>query len=329
MNTLLQTANTYLAAGLSIIPIRGDGSKRPVIYWEKYQSEQATACDMRSWFAYVRRGIAILGGKVSGNLEMLDFDTYKFFPYWVDEVDSRAPGVVERLVLVETPKGGRHAYYRCAEIAGNTKLAQHREEGKLRPDIETRGEGGYCIAPGSHACVHPTGRYYSLFAGKLSDIPTVSVKEREAMHEAARLFNRHIVEPRTRACEYVRNQTGTLRPGDDFNLHATWAEVLEPHGWSCVGYSGEVGLWKRPGESRSRNHAKTNYGGTDLLHVFTGSTAFEPDRSYDKFAAYAILNHGGDFSAASRELAIQGYGAGNNTRPIITVKISTGLEATL
>lgn len=53
--------------------------------------------------------------------------------------------------------------------------------------------------------------------------------------------------------------------------------------------------------------ATTNHADSDLLNVFSTSTEFEPEQSYSKFAAYAILNHGGDFSAAGKALWEQGY----------------------
>jgi hypothetical protein len=37
---------------------------------------------------------------------------------------------------------------------------------------------------------------------------------------------------------------------------------------------------------------------------------FDNEKSYSKFAAYAFLNHGGDFQTAAKELQRQGYGAG-------------------
>ena len=37
--------------------------------------------------------------------------------------------------------------------------------------------------------------------------------------------------------------------------------------------------------------ATTNLGGHDRLYVFTSSTPFEPETSYSKFAAFAVLNH--------------------------------------
>jgi hypothetical protein len=49
-------------------------------------------------------------------------------------------------------------------------------------------------------------------------------------------------------------------------------------------------------------------GGHDRLYVFTSSTPFEPEKSYSKFAAYVVLNHGGDFAAAARHIDADGCG---------------------
>ncbi len=47
---------------------------------------------------------------------------------------------------------------------------------------------------------------------------------------------------------------------------------------------------------------------TDKLRVFSTSTIFDAERSYDKFGAYAVIFHNGDFKEAARDLRSQGYG---------------------
>ena len=75
-----------------------------------------------------------------------------------------------------------------------------------------------------------------------------------------------------------------------------------------MGARAGVTSWQRPGKPIGIS-ATTNYGGADLLHVFTSSTDFEPDTSYSKFAAYALLHHQGDYSAAAAALRADGFGA--------------------
>jgi len=97
------------------------------------------------------------------------------------------------------------------------------------------------------------------------------------------------------------------RPGDDFNVRATWAEILEPAGWPFLYQHDGVGYWCRPGKDGGTS-ATTGYEGTNLFHMFSSSTEFEANANYTKFAAYTVLNYGGDFSAAAKALAAKGYG---------------------
>ncbi len=62
----------------------------------------------------------------------------------------------------------------------------------------------------------------------------------------------------------------------------------------------------------SRRHgwsATINENGNGVLYVHSTSTEFEARKAYTKFSAFAILEHGGDFSAAASELRKQGYGS--------------------
>ena len=49
--------------------------------------------------------------------------------------------------------------------------------------------------------------------------------------------------------------------------------------------------------------------------MFSSSTAFEPETSYSKFGAYALLDHGGDFKRAALALSQQGYGEQGEAPP--------------
>jgi hypothetical protein len=46
-----------------------------------------------------------------------------------------------------------------------------------------------------------------------------------------------------------------------------------------------------------------------LLYVFSSNAhPFEDGRGYSKFAAYAVLNHRGDYVRAAKTLQAEGYG---------------------
>lgn len=120
---------------------------------------------------------------------------------------------------------------------------------------------------------------------------------------------REAVQPRAELRRQARRVDGA-RPGDVYNSEMSWAEVLESHDWQHVYDRGEVAYWRRPGKVGGGISATTNYGGSDLLKVFTSSSQFDTEASYSKFAAYTVLEHGGDFTSAATALSASGYGGG-------------------
>src|SRR5262249_18201296 len=122
----LDLALAYHRAGFSVIPIKTDGSKSPaLISWKRFTEEMPSEAMIREFFANGPRGLAIICGTVSGNLETIDFDRGDLFGPWCELVEVQAPGLVARLCVVQTPRepAGYHVRYRCSavNIPGNTK----------------------------------------------------------------------------------------------------------------------------------------------------------------------------------------------------------------
>jgi putative DNA primase/helicase len=155
-SVILFEAQRLVAAGLSVIPILPDGSKKPAVAWKSYQTRLPTKAELVQWFHDETRGMAAIGGAVSGCLEILDFDAQELFDPWSIMVETLCPGLLMRLSLSETPSKGRHVFYRCQSIAGNQKLAQrYGLDGTPETLVETRGEGGYAIVPPPHPPATP------------------------------------------------------------------------------------------------------------------------------------------------------------------------------
>jgi Bifunctional DNA primase/polymerase, N-terminal len=298
---VLQTALTLLRAGLSAIPI--GAHKRPAIdSWKGYQTRLPTPEEWTAWAASRRCGLAIVLGLVSGNAEAIDFDDPSVLRLWYDLVEAAAPGLIARLVIVQTPTKGRHLYYRCPVVEGNQTLARNARREVM---IETRGEGGYALIPPSPAWCHPEHKAYVLRQGDLAIIPTISEDERATLLDCARALNRYVEPARVSTPRQDRPPSGE-RPGDLFAAHVPWEDILLPHGWRVVGHRGEVTLWCRPGKKAGLS-ATTGYCG-DLLYVFSSNAPpFEPERAYSKFTAFALLHAGGDFLRAAALLAAQGF----------------------
>jgi AAA domain len=178
--------------------------------------------------------------------------------------------------------------------------------------IETRAEGHYVVTFPSPPRCHPEGKDYYPVAGDWCDLPTLTAQEHSVLISICASFNEY-VEPVFVHTESTKPANGTgTRPGDDFNIRATWEEVLEPQGWQPVKVRGDGLLWRKPDARKNPYHATINYNGSDLLYVFSTNTVFEPERGYNKFAAYTLLNYGDltkeSFETAARELGKQGYG---------------------
>ncbi len=182
--TTLETASAYVAAGLSVAPIRADGTKAPAVAWKEYQQRRPTDAELLAWFAVGKHGIAIICGAVSGNLEVIDFDDLEMFDRWEEGLKRSRSPLLGALPIVATPDNGRHVYYRLqAPPKGNRKIAQRpptAAELAIDPKIaavtliETRGEGGYVLAPGSPLECHPSKKAYRQIGGpSLSRIPVV------------------------------------------------------------------------------------------------------------------------------------------------------------
>lgn len=309
------TAQQAAANGISVVPIRTDGSKQPALLgWREYQKRRASPQEIARWFRTGEVGIGFITGAVSGNLEALDFDDANIFDAWLRRVqaDVALAALYHHLswgYLETTPGGGRHLLYRCDVIEGNKKLASRPNGDTVKTLIETRGEGGLIIVAPSRGSVHPSGKSYILQRGGVSSIRSITTHQRERLLSIAHDFHQlpHAHLQSTLPRQSLRLISNGQRPGDLFNQRVIWEDVLLPHGWELVRYVGTEGHWRRPGKTGPGISATTNYGDHDLLYVFSTSTIFEAEQGYSKFAAYTLLNHNGDYTAAARELAERGY----------------------
>lgn len=152
-------------------------------------------------------------------------------------------------------------------------------------------------APALCRIVRDTGRRYTL--ANLHG----AVQDAEAAMPA---------QPKPQVRTIVPRATGgDLKPWDDYEARTDWAAILEPHGWTLSHEQGRVRYWCRPGKRRGEGHSASTGKdpARDRLWCFTDATEFEPNRTYTKFEAYALLETRGDHKAAGRELAKAGYGS--------------------
>jgi len=313
---MYDVAASYLRAGLCVLPAVL-AEKRPALSgWKQYQRRLPTERQVEAWFG-AAEGLCVLTGAVSGNLELIDFDHQaELYDAWRELVAEQAPGLVERLIIETSQSGGKHVAYRSeAPIDGSFKLAQRtvvapsadpieiagktyvpRRVGDrfevLCTLIETRGEGGLFL------CDPTPG--YALQQGAFMELPLLTAAERTVLIESASALTETMPAPQL----VPALPSGAGRPGDDFNERGDVRAVLVRHGWTLV-RGGENELWRRPGKEVGWS-ATLKEG---IFYVFSTSAApFDARQAYPPFAVYALLEHGGDFSAAAAALRAEGYG---------------------
>ena len=324
MNEILQAALDFYDAGVSVIPAKEDGSKAPITSWKQYQVTMADREQIASWFSGAATGIGVITGAVSGNLEMLEMEGRAVNSGLLDEARELAhnSGLGELWEIISngyvefTPSGGLHWLYRIADepVPGNTKLARRPgENDTVEVLAETRGEGGFVVTAPSYGSTHPSGRAWQLLKGSPALIPMLSMEERNAIHNIFKALDRMPVkETLVQILNQNVQNSASDKPGDQFNEKAEWRDILI--GWKIVYSAGGVTYWRRPGKDIGIS-ATTGRNDGDNLFVFTTSTSFEAEKPYSKFAAFAHLNHGGDFSQAAKELRSMGFGS--NSLPSI------------
>lgn len=320
-NEILTTALRFATQGIVVVPVASDGSKRPGLSsWKEFQDRQPTQDELLAWFNNDQvQGLGVITGPISGNLLMIEFEgraveqklhlraaeaikAAGFEELWQSVVD----GYTEA-----TPSGGIHFLVKVdgPAIDGNTKLASKPgEDGGCL--IETRAAGGFSICAPSGGTAHPSGKSWTMIAGSIETIPTITTDEMNELFTILATFDEMPKAEITKQ-ELTKREFNPALPGDDYNARMTWEEILEPIGWKKVFTQAEKTLWRRPNKDEGIS-ASTNHGGYDTFYVFSTSTTFEANKSYSKFAVYAHLHHHDDFKQAAQALRFLGFGSGIN-----------------
>ena len=143
---MLRAGLTYLNRGWSVIPLR-PGTKVPYKKsrdempdgWTPYQHRLATEDELMDWCdRWPRMNLAIVTGPVS-NLTIVDVDTNKGGLESLAHI--RELGIaLPPTRIVATPHGWHYYFRYHPDVPTDTKHL---------PGIDTRGRGGYVVAPPS------------------------------------------------------------------------------------------------------------------------------------------------------------------------------------
>jgi hypothetical protein len=303
-----QAALEAYDAGLCVVPPREDGTKAPVSVWKEFQTERPTRDRIENYYAKDRHGIGLLGGPVSGHLEVIDIENPDVYGQALRATEKEGlADLIEHIeegYLERCPRGGVHWMWRTDVAGRNTKLALSADRETL---IERKGDGGFIITAPSHGPVHPSGKAYERMLGTFSSIRHIELQERDQILECLRSLDQ---SPRLESKPDVRffsHPSDGTRPGDDFNSRGDWHQVLTTAGWSLVGEIKDQQYWRRP--DKDQGHSAVLHTDSGIFVPFSTSTPFpEVEEGYTLFRAYTILHHGGDWQAAAAQLRREGYG---------------------
>jgi hypothetical protein len=318
LSSIWSQVEKLISDGISVIPVRdkddeaaGRLAKTPFGSWKKYQDK---AIDKSELWALMEHhsteAVGIVCGKVSGNLEAIDIDVkYKngIDAILFQDIKTIYPDLFSKIRIHKTPSGGFHILYRVLDgvIPGNLKLSgreatdvelEANPKNKTYNFIETRGEGGYVLAPPSLG--------YTI--SKDTPIPVLTWDERCSLISLCETYNEVIKIAPTYKPTKSESEYYTENPWDHFNGSCNPVEFLKEFGWEEFKSNGHFIWFTRPGKTKGVS-ASWNIE-KRIFYIFTSSTELESSRGYHPVTVLAELKFAGDKKRTYQHLVANGYG---------------------
>ena len=276
-NPLGGHALAYARAGWEVLPLRG-----------KVPAESGghgvldASCDLRVVERWWRRyPNANIGARVPAGVLVLDIDPRHG---GLDAESARLDELRGTLTAWSGRRdGGRHHYF----LHPGGAIASRN----LPAGWDLKTPAGYTVLPSS---LHPeTGKPYRW------DVPLMPIG---TMPDWLVLMLRPVIAGRPVVRAIPRSDGDSI--ADRWTAEHSWHDVLT--GWTCVTGDGDSdgSCWRHP-TATGPVSATVRHG---LLFVYSPNTPFDVTLSgephgYTRFRAWAVLEHGGDLSAAARTAA--------------------------
>ncbi|WP_433755789.1 bifunctional DNA primase/polymerase [Nocardia sp. CA-135398] len=159
------------ARGWPVFPLRPGGKTPAIKRWPELASTDEDR--IHRWWGYnPRYNVAIATGRPSG-LHVIDLDARHMIPPAADLAEGLArltehlPWPVPSTLTIATP-GGWHLYFRAPNEPPLRSTVARIGEG-----IDSRGHGGYIVAPGSRT---PQGDYTVAVHRPVADLPDMLIQ---------------------------------------------------------------------------------------------------------------------------------------------------------
>lgn len=252
--------------------------------------------------------VAILTGDT---LEAIDVDckydlSSNLYKLIATAVRYTLPDVWDKLVIQRTSNRGYHLIYKCAQIGGNTTLAQRPgtsnelEKGeRIKTLIETRGEGGYILISPSEG--------YEFIKGSPGEVETISIDERAELMAICRSFNQINKLNLTGISKH--RQDDPESPWNVFNKKHDWTYIrdeLSKAGWEILREDDDRVFVLRPGATSKSSGAI--WKNSSIMFLFSTSTEFPEMHPISAFDIVRYLKYDGDILKAARGLSELGIG---------------------
>lgn len=296
-----ETLIAYNEAGLKIFPCHAD--KSPNVPSEKDNGNWKTyEFDIEDLDRFEKVGCRM--GEGNGNLFCIDFDTKNspdenlFKKYCAEIPDD----ILRKPVTQQTISGGYHFIFKCDNPLNNAKFAR-TADGKTV--IESRGTGGYVVLAPSEG--------YSVKRGDLLNVPHITDEDFWTLINMAYIFDSYVdnevankvYRPKGLTEKYKPTQGTT--PWDDFSNNTDAVSLIESYGWSKFREHGDRIYFTR--EGKKTGISADFHRGYRLFKSLTSTCEpLRQDKGYTLFMLYAEYEHGGDYSAAAKQLYDEGWG---------------------
>ncbi len=309
--TIWQEAFKYYDAGFSIIPCKK--TKSPAIdAWKKYQEGRMQHSQIKTNFKDAV-AIGIIAGNVSNGLFFIDFDNKlqraaDTLASFTESLQYKGILQEQESLVVSTQSGGYHLYFKVIEgdMPRNAKLAtEYDDDGTGYAAIETRGEGGYVLAPPSPG--------YELIKGSMDKVPEVTRLQLDYILDHAKTFSEILpvteglevdneddddeLSDRTDKLELARQARRKNSFKKLVNQQFSWYafRLLLENGWQITP-GGDSTALTRPGKNPKEGSSATfGYKTGNTLKLFTANDAvFKENRTYTPFEVVSKLQFQGN-----------------------------------
>ena len=157
MENVFALTRWHLKNGISIFPLPRGKKSNPAFKWKPYTEHLPSEAELKLWFHDHPSNYAVIGGSVSGNLVVLDFDN----PQLVRQIlgNPVETYIANKTTRIVKTAHGYHFYFRNTNGSIASKNLRTPKDPITSIDIDIKAEGGYVVGPGS---LHPSGVEYEL-----------------------------------------------------------------------------------------------------------------------------------------------------------------------